>query len=345
MDYVVEPGDTLWSIAARRCGDPYRWQAIANENRLQHPHRLIVGQRLTLHDSWLQSGLSTPVIAQAAPAGRSFEHSTSVIPGRAFFFVLADEVNPMRPKVVRKVMVNGSMAQEWARRLGQPVPTMPNPEKFGLHPTDPHSPVSLGRHAMGMKPSPFSSASTLPLGTGRISGSRFWIDVKKAEQAGATLHDTAEIVADLDRIAAKARRTADVEKIERIKGLVRADAEVAIKGSVPASAIKGPAAMALTRGLQGVQVIGFAMTAIDVKNAVQKSVEQQSIKPVTAESIRQVGGWASAWAGVKLGGLAGAAVGIETGPGAVVTGAVGAIAGGVAGYMGFDWIADHIDEN
>lgn len=44
----------------------------------------------------------------------------------------------------------------------------------------------------------------------------------------------------------------------------------------------------------------------------------------------------------KLGGLAGAAVGIETGPGAIAAGAIGAVVGG---YYGFDWIADHIDEN
>jgi hypothetical protein len=58
---------------------------------------------------------------------------------------------------------------------------------------------------------------------------------------------------------------------------------------------------------------------------------QQSLKPVTAESIRQVDGWTSAWAGIKLA--------------AAVSTAVGGLIGGVAGYCFFDWAADQIDEN
>jgi hypothetical protein len=87
------------------------------------------------------------------------------------------------------------------------------------------------------------------------------------------------------------------------------------------------------------------MTAVNVAHATEKSVRTGPAKPITAEAVRQVGGWASAWVGMKLGAAGGALVGIESGPGALVTGAVGGIAGGVAGYFGFDWIADHIDEN
>jgi hypothetical protein len=103
--------------------------------------------------------------------------------------------------------------------------------------------------------------------------------------------------------------------------------------------------MALTRGLQGVQVVGFVMTAVDLGSAANQWVKAGSVKPIAAETIRQAGGWAAAWAGVKVGGAAGAALGIETGPGAVLTGAAGALVGGVAGYCGFDWVADHIWEN
>lgn len=39
------------------------------------------------------------------------------------------------------------------------------------------------------------------------------------------------------------------------------------------------------------------------------------------------------------------AQGIETGPGAIITGLVGGIVAGAAGYYGADWIADHIYEN
>jgi len=42
---------------------------------------------------------------------------------------------------------------------------------------------------------------------------------------------------------------------------------------------------------------------------------------------------------LKVGAAAGAALGIETGPGAVITGAIGGI------IFGADWVADFIYEN
>jgi hypothetical protein len=35
-------------------------------------------------------------------------------------------------------------------------------------------------------------------------------------------------------------------------------------------------------------------------------------------------------------------IGIETGPGAIITGAVGSVIFGTVGYLGADWIADFI---
>jgi hypothetical protein len=92
-------------------------------------------------------------------------------------------------------------------------------------------------------------------------------------------------------------------------------------------------------------VVGVVMTAVDMGFAIDKSVQQQSFRPVAGETIRQVGGWGGAIAGAKLGAMAGAAVGIETGPGAIVTGAVGAIIFGAIGYFSADWLADQISEN
>jgi hypothetical protein len=348
MDYEVRAGDSLWRIAAIHFGDPAKWRELANDNHLHHHVRLLVGQHLHLRDSLVTRprNAAPPVEAPSPTAATdSFEHSTPLVPARGFFFVLADEVNPLRQKVVRKVMVSPSLSQKLSERLTRPIPFLANPERFGLHPTGPSSPVSIGRHAMGMKPSPFSSASSSMLGPSRISGDRFWIDVEKAQHAGATFHDADEILADLDRIARKTAKAADLARVERIKALVRADAEVLIRGSVPAAAIKGAPAMTLTRGLQGVQIVGFAMTAIDVTYATQRSIREGSVKPLAAETVRQVGGWAAAWAGVKLGAAGGALLGVETGPGAILTGAAGGLIGGVAGYYGFDWIADHISAN
>jgi hypothetical protein len=205
--------------------------------------------------------------------------------------------------------------------------------------------MSPGRHVMGLKPSPYSSASTRPLGAERFSGSRFWIDVPKAQRAGAEFFSTGEIVANLERIARKTANPHGVRAITRDRDFARLDAEVLLNGPVPAVAIKGAGAMALTRGLQGVHMVGFVMTAMDVTQAAERSIAQQSVKPIAAEGIRQVGSWGMAWAGVKLGGAAGAVFGIETGPGAVLSAAFGGFVGGVSGYFRFDWVADHVSPN
>ncbi len=110
-----------------------------------------------------------------------------------------------------------------------------------------------------------------------------------------------------------------------------ADREVLVHGEVPAGAVKGLGAMATTRVLQGVQVVGFTISAYKVEQASEKSIRTHSIKPLGAAVIREGGGWASALAGAEVGGMAGAAVGIETGPGAVLTGTAGALFFGTLG--------------
>ena len=94
-----------------------------------------------------------------------------------------------------------------------------------------------------------------------------------------------------------------------------------------------------------VQVVGIVLTAYDLEQATEKSIKTVSVKPISAEVIRQAGGWGGFVAGAKIGTLAGAAVGGGTGPGAVITGLVGGIIFGAAGYYGADWVADYIDEN
>lgn len=46
----VQPGDTLWTIAARAYGDPTRWRDIAKSNPDIDPRRLVVGTRLLIPD-------------------------------------------------------------------------------------------------------------------------------------------------------------------------------------------------------------------------------------------------------------------------------------------------------
>lgn len=44
--YVVEPGDTLWSVAERLLGNSHQWQALADANGLGPPYSIHPGDRL-----------------------------------------------------------------------------------------------------------------------------------------------------------------------------------------------------------------------------------------------------------------------------------------------------------
>ena len=195
-----------------------------------------------------------------------------------------------------------------------------------------------------MKPSPYQSASrTQPFGARRFKGQPFWIDEAKARAAGATIHETPEVISDLERILAKTKNPIERAKLQGIINLVREDREVLLRGAIPPAAVKGAFAMGATRVLQGVQIVGFVISAVSLEHAAVLSFNQHSVRPLATETMRQAGGWAAAWTGMRLGALGGAAIGIESGPGAVLTAAAGGIAGGLAGYFGFGWIADHME--
>ncbi|MBN8231087.1 hypothetical protein JYK02_26555 [Corallococcus macrosporus] len=249
--------------------------------------------------------------------------------------MVVDETVPSG-KVVRKVLeFPGASQAEYF---------LANPEIFGMKPPSPTSSFSLGEHALGHNQSRFLSASTQRAGAPNITGRPVYIDIQKATDAGVKIHSTEAILEDLARLE-KAHpdwRT----RIDKLRKAIVMEGEVLLEGNVPASAIKRTHhAMTAARSLKAIQVIGLAFTVYDVSKATEKSVKQASIKPITAEGIRQVGGWAAAMAGMKVGALTGATLGFETGPGAILTGFAGALIVGTAGYFGADWVADLIDEN
>lgn len=221
-----------------------------------------------------------------------------------------------------------------------------NPDRYGFHPRNPTTNVSIGRHVLGMTNSRFVSASESLFGSPRFGGQRYWIDVNKLRASGAVIHEAEEIARDLDRILAKTRDPVFRAYLEDIRTKsLGIDREVLIRGWVPAGAIKSSFSMGMTRGLQFVQGVGIVMSAYDLGKAGAQSYQQRSARPIAAEAVRQGGSWAAAWAGMKLGALTGGVVGIETGPGAIVTAAAGGLIGGIAGYFGADWIADKISPN
>jgi len=75
--YVVQPGDTMWSIAAAQLGSPLRWRQIAalNQGRVQPG-----GQRL-LDDNWILPGwtLLMPPVGPVGPAVQAATVPTSMV--------------------------------------------------------------------------------------------------------------------------------------------------------------------------------------------------------------------------------------------------------------------------
>jgi hypothetical protein len=195
----------------------------------------------------------------------------------------------------------------------------------------------------------------MPGGAPNFKGTPWYIDVAKAKKAGVTIHSTEEIIADLDRLEKVNPALSDqIAKLKSVIGDFEGEAALQPReGVVPPWAVQSAEAAAreaaLAKGLRGgmkvLSGVGIALTVYDMGTATKESIDQKSIKPLGAESIRQIGGWAGGVAGAKLGGMIGLWLGIEVGPAALITGAIGGLAGGVLGYIGSDWVADKISPN
>lgn len=317
----------------------------ANRARMPSP----LGLSLGLYDHSVQAPSSCRLDDnRQRPLQGAPDHS--IIPLRAYFFVLADEIDPFSRKVVRKVAYPTGLQNnpELLKRVLFP-------ERYGFFPRNATSQVGIAEHVgLEMTDSRFISASERAFGSRNYPGKRYWIDVGRFKAAGGIIHEAGDIASALDTLAAKTTDPRLLKKLRvfRHKSLVQ-DREVLLERTVPASAVKGVAAMGLTRGLQFVQGIGLVLSAYDLGQASMQSVQQGSIRPVAAESVRQsgswgsaaFGGWAAAWAAAKLGAVTGGMFGLQTGPGAVVAAGFGAAVFGTAGYFGWDWVADFIYEN
>jgi hypothetical protein len=233
------------------------------------------------------------------------------------------------------------------RKISPEVASVFNPVHWGMGASDPKAILSPAEHALNQHsggPSPYLSASANPKGAPNITGKPYWIDPALAKNAGTEFISNPALVKDMDRLVAQNRSfqaRANMWKQAQAAG----ELEVLFKGNIPPQAIESQG-MRTMKGLgRGAGYLGAAMTAYDLANATKQSIEQESPKPIAAETVRQVGGWGGALAGAKIGALGGAALGIETGPGAILTGLAGGLIGGIGGYLGADWLADKIHEN
>jgi RHS repeat-associated protein len=215
-----------------------------------------------------------------------------------------------------------------------------NPEVNGFKPTNPKGATTIGQHVLGegLHDSPYISGSSNPRGSPNHTGTRYYIDVRRFEQAGGRVIRSNEILADLNRMVGQ-----DAGYVHRVQMWKKAgELEVLLQGNVPASAVRGPAAMALTKGVKALSVWGKITTVWDIGNAGKESLDKGSFTPLGKELVRQAGSWGGAWAGAKMGAQIGFMIGIEGGPLAVVTTAVGGILGGLIGFFVGNQLADSI---
>ncbi|APR39090.1 hypothetical protein [Paraburkholderia sp. SOS3] len=235
------------------------------------------------------------------------------------------------------------------------------PERHGLWPKGTQeSPATVAEHVLKFESvTSYASASTnFPGGAKRFSGKSVYVDIAAARRSGARLVTTEEIVLAIDQYQAglnsEQRRKAEFIK----RKILSMDREVLVqpRTNVPATGIFSKRGLSITLGIvryaRVVQVIGLGFTAYDLGVAVDDSIRLKSVRPVGKEVIRQAsgwgggvaGGWATAVAAARIGASTGSLVGIELGPGAVVTGLIGGIIFGAVGYFGGSWITDQISD-
>ena len=44
--YVMKRGDTLWALARRYYGSPYKWPVLAKRNKIKNVRRIPIGKRI-----------------------------------------------------------------------------------------------------------------------------------------------------------------------------------------------------------------------------------------------------------------------------------------------------------
>ncbi|EHR72862.1 hypothetical protein BurJ1DRAFT_4062 [Burkholderiales bacterium JOSHI_001] len=321
-----------------------------------------------LGTGWIDTG--TMCLARSSSPtlmGLNSTYSPSLALARGFMFIVFEQLpNVGAGKIIRKVAV---VPRDFSLAPQNPLGSL-SPAEHVLN--------------MNPSQSPFLSASNRPIGAASITGEALLLNTTKIIEAGGQIFSVDEVVRDLEGFVAKnPAARAQVDKL--IATIKNIEGEVLVKGSVPPGAAKpvSPVHQAFIRSAEDlwqqfrsgalsrpelerelalleksyerikvvgkvgrvITVVGLVLTAVDLTRAANQSVKTQSFKPITAEVVRQAGGWGMALAGAKIGAVGGAAVGVETGPGLFITGAIGALVFGALGFFGSDLIADQISPN
>jgi hypothetical protein len=371
-EYVVQHGDTLASIAKKILGQASRWPEIANLNRKLNPNFIFVGEKLILPDARSCTQSLSPqdmTVRLTGQNGWAPQIPANMALARGFLFVVFEQLPEIGSgKIIRKVKV---IPRDFSLKPPNPLGKL----SLAEHVLDlKHYDSQL----LSASNRPFGAPSMY------IDAHPLILDVAKIQRAGGKIYSVSEIVRDLERFAAQdPKLRIQIDKL--IWTIRNIEGEVVIEGGTPPGSARRPSmvhnayirsaedlwvefqAGRLTReqlrqelanleksysqsrilGRVGrvLTVVGVVISAAEVTQAMQRSINQNSFRPLGAEAVRQVGGWGGAFAGAKIGFGCGALFGIETGPGAIVTGALGAIIFGAVGYFKADQIADQISPN
>jgi len=321
-----------------------------------------------LGNDWIDTGTMCRARSQPTTVtGYNVATWPALALARGFMFVVFEQLPQVgADRIIRKVAV---VPRDFSMSPSNPLGTLsPAEHVLNLNPAQ----------------SPYLSASNRPIGAASIEGTPLLLDTAKIIEAGGKILSVEEVVRDLETFVQQ-HPTARAQVDKLVATIKNIEGEVLVKGSVPANASKpvGPVHQVFIRSAEDlwqqfragalkppelerelaalqksyervkvvgrvgrvISVVGLVLTAVDLTRAADQSVRSHSFKPITAETVRQAGGWGMAWAGAKIGAVGGAALGVESGPGLFVTGAIGALVFGALGYFGADLVADQISPN
>ncbi|MCY0993949.1 RHS repeat-associated core domain-containing protein [Nannocystis sp. ILAH1] len=176
--------------------------------------------------------------------------------------------------------------------------------QIGIFPKDANSTFSAAEHALGDNHSAYSSVSERPFGAPEFQGERVYIDVDTAVRHGAEYVSHEQLKADVaEHVANKPSEANRAEAWRKRQTGVLGEKESLFKGYIEPGAVHSRATRVLHHAARGLGRFGVAMTVRDVALALEASVREGSLRPITAEVIRQGGAWAGSALGFSLGGV------------------------------------------
>ncbi len=153
ITYIVKPGETLWSLAARFYGDGHQWRELARRNNLDvETAALQVGMTLTVP--------ATPVIAGTKAARVAAAPADSTVPRQALARAGEGKIStPIPPPAARAVAPSSGTLAAQTRTKGDAVQPAAAPRDARTAVSNPDSAAGIGRPVPGTRAAAAVTAS------------------------------------------------------------------------------------------------------------------------------------------------------------------------------------------